>query len=211
MNLRGGGNGARVADHRSKKETDMLDHTLIFPAHDSQGRTVSSVEEEKLLNPRLGGAKTEDEFVSIMGQLDLAYPKQIDVALPRNSQCGAAVSAEPSPQRDWAPIEISAAKIPEVAVEWVAGNLERVRIIDVREPSELTANGRIEGAASVPLRQVPGPLADSPRDLPIVVVCRSGGRSAQATLALLGLGFQSVASMRGGMLAWIDRRYPVSR
>src|SRR5262249_39274414 len=56
-------------------------HTLIYPAHDYKGRTVSSVGEERRWNPRLGGGKTESEFASIMSQLALAYPKYMDVAL----------------------------------------------------------------------------------------------------------------------------------
>uniref|UniRef100_A0A183CD17 Lactamase_B domain-containing protein n=1 Tax=Globodera pallida TaxID=36090 RepID=A0A183CD17_GLOPA len=59
---------------------------LIYPAHDYDGRTVSSVEEEKKYNPRL--AKSEDEFVAIMKGLRLPYPKQIDKAVPANLLCG---------------------------------------------------------------------------------------------------------------------------
>lgn len=67
--------------------------TLIYPGHDYKGRTVSSVDEEKRLNPRLGGGRTEEEFVEIMRRLELAYPKKIDVALPANLKCGVAASA----------------------------------------------------------------------------------------------------------------------
>lgn len=62
--------------------------TLLYPGHDYKGRTVTSVDEERRLNPRLGGGKTEDDFVEIMGKLQLAYPKKIDVALPANLECG---------------------------------------------------------------------------------------------------------------------------
>jgi glyoxylase-like metal-dependent hydrolase (beta-lactamase superfamily II)/rhodanese-related sulfurtransferase len=193
------------------KVFSLPDHTLIFPAHDYKGRTVTTVEEEKRLNPRLGGRKTEEEFVAIMGQLQLPYPKKIDVALPRNFQCGATtVSADVPVQRDWAPVELSAAKIPEIAVDWLAAHLGEVRIVDVREPHELAADGRIEGAESIPLGQLPGPLADARRDQPLILVCRSGGRSAKAALTLLGMGFRSIASMRGGMLAWREHHYRVS-
>jgi len=58
----------------------------IFPAHDYKGQTSSSVAEEKHLNPRL--TKTKEEFVKIMENLNLAYPKQIDIALPANKVCG---------------------------------------------------------------------------------------------------------------------------
>jgi len=66
----------------------LPDDTLVYPAHDYKGRTVSTIGEEKALNPRLGSGKTQDEFVDIMSKLDLAYPKRIDEALPLNLKCG---------------------------------------------------------------------------------------------------------------------------
>lgn len=63
-------------------------HTLVYPGHDYKGLTVSTVGEELALNPRLGGGKTEDEFVAIMKGLVLPMPKKIDVAVPANLNCG---------------------------------------------------------------------------------------------------------------------------
>jgi len=187
--------------------------TLIYPGHDYKGRTASSVDEERRFNPRLGGGKTSGEFTAIMHQLSLAYPKYMNVALPRNLHCGiAAVTGEPPPAPRWAPVEVSAGGIPEVAPEWVAGYGAEVRLLDVREPDELTGElGHIAGIEAVPLGQLPGPLEAAPRDRPIVFVCRSGGRSGKAALLAADLGFERVASMRGGMTAWNQRRYPVDR
>ena len=191
----------------------LPDTTLIFPAHDYKGRTVTSVEEEKRLNPRLGAGKDEAAFVEIMANLQLAYPKKIDIALPRNSQCGKeTASVEPVPESTWAPVETNREGIPEIAPEWLVAHRDVVRVVDVREPVEFSDElGHIEGAESIPLAQVPGPLADATRDRPLVVVCRSGGRSAKATATLVGLGFSRVASLRGGMLGWSERHYPISR
>lgn len=58
----------------------------LYPAHDYNGRTVTTVAEEKLLNPRL--SKSLKEFVNIMNNLNLAYPKMIDKAVPANRVCG---------------------------------------------------------------------------------------------------------------------------
>ena len=63
------------------------DH-LIYPAHDYQGRRVSSVAQELRRNPRLGGSRSLEEFVALMGALKLAYPKFIDYAVAGNQQCG---------------------------------------------------------------------------------------------------------------------------
>ncbi|XP_060530560.1 persulfide dioxygenase ETHE1, mitochondrial [Cylas formicarius] len=61
-------------------------NTILYPAHDYHGMMCTSVDEEKRLNPRL--TKSEDEFVEIMNNLNLGYPKQIDKALPANKVCG---------------------------------------------------------------------------------------------------------------------------
>lgn len=58
----------------------------VYPAHDYNGRTASSIGEEIKFNPRL--SKSQEEFVDIMASLNLAYPKLLDVAVPRNLNCG---------------------------------------------------------------------------------------------------------------------------
>lgn len=64
----------------------LPDDTIVYPAHDYKGRTASSIGEEKAHNPRL--TKSKEEFVQIMANLGLPYPKQIDRALPANLKCG---------------------------------------------------------------------------------------------------------------------------
>lgn len=66
----------------------LPEDTLVYPAHDYQGRRVSSIGQEKTRNPRLGGDKPLAEFVKIMQDLKLAYPKFIDYAVPGNRECG---------------------------------------------------------------------------------------------------------------------------
>jgi sulfur dioxygenase len=62
--------------------------TLVFPAHDYQGRRVSTIEQERTRNPYIGGQKSMQEFVRIMHKEKLAYPKFIDYAVPGNKTCG---------------------------------------------------------------------------------------------------------------------------
>lgn len=73
----------------------LPDDTLVYPAHDYQGRHVSSIAQEKTRNPRLGGGKPLEEFVEIMANLKLAYPKFIDYAVPGNRACGECPSGVP--------------------------------------------------------------------------------------------------------------------
>ncbi|WP_441005077.1 MBL fold metallo-hydrolase [Novilysobacter viscosus] len=61
---------------------------LVYPAHDYQGRRVSSIAQEKQRNPRLGADRTLEDFVELMANLDLPYPKFIDHAVPGNRACG---------------------------------------------------------------------------------------------------------------------------
>lgn len=77
----------------------LPDETLVYPGHDYNGRQVSSIGQEKERNPRLGGGKTEAEFVAIMDALDLAYPKKIDFAVPGNEACGACPPNVPEEMR----------------------------------------------------------------------------------------------------------------
>jgi sulfur dioxygenase len=62
--------------------------TLVYPAHDYNGRQVSSIGQERQRNPRLGGDRTLEEFVQLMQDLRLPYPKFIDYAVPGNRECG---------------------------------------------------------------------------------------------------------------------------
>ena len=59
------------------------DDTLVYPAHDYEQRRISTIGQEKARNPRLGGDRTLDDFVKLMGELKLAYPKFIDHAVAR--------------------------------------------------------------------------------------------------------------------------------
>ncbi len=64
------------------------DDTLVYPAHDYEQRRISTIGQEKARNPRLGGDRTLDDFVRLMGELKLDYPRFIDYAVPGNRECG---------------------------------------------------------------------------------------------------------------------------
>lgn len=82
------GDAGQLYDSIHQKIFSLPDDTLIYPGHDYQGNTVSTVGQEKLENKRLGADRSREAFVEIMANLKLAYPKQIDVALPANQACG---------------------------------------------------------------------------------------------------------------------------
>jgi sulfur dioxygenase len=84
-----GGAAETLYESVHKQILSLPDHTIVYPAHDYMGRTHSTVGEEMEKNPRLGADKTKAEFVEIMHNLNLAYPKHIDQAVPANLRCGA--------------------------------------------------------------------------------------------------------------------------
>lgn len=97
--------------------------------------------------------------------------------------------------------------VPEVSPSWVHSNGCHVRVVDVREPEELVA-GRIPGAEHVPLGDLGRVAAQwDPRE-PVVLVCRSGRRSARGVHLLGSLGFDRAASMTGGMIHWDSANLP---
>jgi sulfur dioxygenase len=83
-------NGDAAALYRSimDKLFALPADTLVYPAHDYQGRCVSTIEQERTRNPRVGGQKSLQEFINLMGGIKLAYPKFIDYAVPGNKACG---------------------------------------------------------------------------------------------------------------------------
>ncbi len=81
-------------------------------------------------------------------------------------------------------------------------------ILDVREPSEWT-QAHIAGATLIPLGDLPNRLSEVPKDREVVVVCRTGHRSAQGRDILLQAGFTQVTSMAGGLTQWQAQGLPV--
>ncbi|XP_017772161.1 PREDICTED: persulfide dioxygenase ETHE1, mitochondrial [Nicrophorus vespilloides] len=80
------GNSTNLYENVHGKIFSLPDETILYPAHDYKGMMSTTVDEEKRLNPRL--TKSLSEFVEIMENLNLAYPKMIDKALPANKACG---------------------------------------------------------------------------------------------------------------------------
>ena len=187
----------------------LPDECLIFPAHDYRGLTASSVGEERRHNPRIGGMRDEHDFVGYMRNLHLPHPKQMDAAVPANLKCGDVEALGAPPERAWAPLRYTYAGIDEIDPEWVAEHRDAVQIVDVREPDEFVgALGHIPAATLIPLSELPQRAGELGRERPIVTVCRSGGRSAQGVVLLKKAGFDKVANLAGGMLAWRERGLP---
>lgn len=82
------GDAATLYDSIHQQIFTLPDETVIYPGHDYRGRFSTTVQHERLHNSRLGQGRSKAEFIDIMANLNLPYPKKIDVALPANQACG---------------------------------------------------------------------------------------------------------------------------
>ena len=116
----------------------LPDETMVFPAHDYKGDTVSTIGEEKRYNPRLQ-VKSVDEYVDLMSKLNLPNPKMMDVAVPANMRVG--LVQEDIARRGWA-----------FSAQQALTMVERpdVALIDLRERTEREKHGTIPGSLHVP-------------------------------------------------------------
>ena len=197
------GDAGALYDSITTRLFTLPDDTLVYPGHDYQGRTVTTIGEEKRWNPRLAG-KDKAAFVAIMGQLDLPPPRKLAIAVPANRACGGVVTAftggtPRAGYRDVTPASTLAAR-------------GTTRIVDVREPDEFGGElGHIDGAELVPLATVMTAAEDWDRSAEVILVCRSGNRSGRAAAALAAAGFERVMNMAGGMIAYGAAGLPIAR
>ncbi len=187
----------------------LPDATLLYPAHDYRGRTVTTVGEEKRLNPRVGVSHGADEFVALMQALRLEHPKRIDEAVPANLASGITepepAAASTDPADGWAPLLRTQSGIPVLEPAWVDSHRRRLHVIDVRDPVEFCGRlGHLPGAELAPLPTLAERAADWDPERPLLLVCTHGTRSAKAALLLAEKGFTRVASLQGGLRRWSD-------
>jgi sulfur dioxygenase len=135
----------------------------------------------------------------------------MDVAVPANMKCGQPSGGSALPDEpEWAPLTYTFGGIWEIEPLGLAEQLPKIQIIDVREENEFTdALGHIPGARLVPLSTLPAHIGELDRGRPVVTVCRSGARSAQASVILHKSGLVQVANLAGGMLRWRAEGLPV--
>ncbi|HEY9100579.1 MBL fold metallo-hydrolase [Chitinimonas sp.] len=185
---------------------------LLYPAHDYRGITVTSVAEERRYNPRLGGDVDVGDFTGHMNNLNLPHPKQMAVAVPANLRCGQPEGDAVLPETpDWAPLTLRFSGVWEIEPMALLEHMAGLQILDVREaPEFIDRLGHLPGARLVPLSQLTGSLDQLDRERPVVAVCRSGVRSAQACVLLSKAGFGKVANLAGGMLRWKIEGLPVA-
>ena len=181
---------------------------VVYPGHDYDGRTSSTIGEERLYNPRIGGGAHEEDFVGYMTNLGLPHPKQIAIAVPANLGAGRP-PPDQIPPADWGPVVKTYAGLKEIDPEWVASHRDVVHVLDVRSPAEFDGElGHLEGAQLIPLDELRARVAEVHGDKPVVVVCQTGRRSGMGTVILAKAGLTRTANLAGGMVRWRDLGLP---
>jgi glyoxylase-like metal-dependent hydrolase (beta-lactamase superfamily II)/rhodanese-related sulfurtransferase len=199
-----GGSAEKLYESVTGKLFKLPPNTIVYPAHDYQGFTSSTIESEMAHNPRLGKNKSKEQFVEIMANLNLAYPKMIDIALPANQTCGLMDKSETAKHNS----------IPSITVEELASRKNpNALLIDVRRADEYQGElGHIAGSHLITLGDRFKTFLESyDRSEEIIFICRSGQRSAEATKLGIQMGFKNVANLVGGMKRWNECAYPVQR
>jgi sulfur dioxygenase len=188
----------------------LPDDCAVYPAHDYRGGTSSTIGEERVFNPRIGGEAREEDFVGYMQNLALPHPKQLALALPANMRSGQPEGGQASRMPNWGPVVTTYAGLREIAPEWVARHRKDVHVLDVRSAAEFDGDlGHLEGAQLIPLEELRVRLSEVPSDKPVVVVCQTGKRSGLGALILEQAGLTRVANLLGGMVNWRELGLPI--
>ena len=185
----------------------LPDETLVYPAHDYKGETVSTIGEEKSFNPRLK-VKSIDEYVDLMNNLNLPNPKMMDVAVPANIHVG--LRQEEIARKGWA---LSATEAMALR------GAKEVAIVDLREKGEREKHGVIPGSLHAPYPDLVenigagGMLHElaAATGRRIVFYCAYGERSAMAVQAAQDAGLKTACHIEGGIDAWKKVNGPLAR
>jgi len=185
----------------------LPDETLVYPAHDYKGDTVSTIGEERAFNPRLQ-VKSMDDYVVLMNSLHLPNPKMMDVAIPANMRTGLAQKIVAD--RGWA---VTAEDAKSML------NQSDIALVDLREAQERKRDGVIPGSLHVSYPnvreslQVDGLLNQLARSSGkrLIFYCSFGWRSAMAVQAAQAAGLGNSRHIDGGMQAWKDAEGPLLR
>jgi rhodanese-related sulfurtransferase len=185
----------------------LPEETLVYPAHDYKGETVSTIGEEKLFNPRLR-VKSMDEYAELMNNLKLPNPKMMDVAVPANMRVG--LHQEDVARQGWALAATDAIAL--------CGRAD-IAIVDLREQSEREKHGVIPNSLHAPYPNLQREIGAGGmlRELAktsgkrIVFYCAFGERSAMAVRAAQDAGLKTACHIAGGIDAWKKASGPLAR
>ena len=170
----------------------LPDDTLVYPAHDYKGETVSTIIEEKKFNPRLQ-VSSIDEYVEIMNNLNLPDPKMMDIAVPSNLNLGIDFNRQ-KVNNGIEPKEFNMIKKDINAV-----------LIDLREQVEIEKEGMLNNSLVVPFPTMHEYLdknKEQLKDKKILFYCAHGHRSTLAVQISKSYNFTNCCHLIGGLNNW---------
>lgn len=188
-----GGNPRAQFEVFRDKILPMSDETIIYPGHDYAGNINSTLGYERV-NDEFLRKTTFEEFEAFIKDFFPPVAEKIDGEV--TLQCGVArVPQRPDEVRNITPSEFSAALKQD----------PNIFLLDVREPFELIAFGKIPGVHNIPRGQLTQRLAELPQDknTPVVCICQSGHRSYEAAFILQREGYTNVSNLKGGTSAYL--------
>lgn len=216
-----GGDGSVLFDSIFDRIMSLDRNTLVCPGHDYKGNVSTTIGYESVNNPFLQ-YKTREEFV--------AYTKKVFTGVSSGGKLQCSITPpqdSPAPPADKSPspmanqmcsaIEYYIRNVPthwnlieaRELMEYI-GEKRDMFLLDVRTPQEF-ASGSIRGSVNIPVSDLPNRIKELPSDLerPVVVICRSGARSAYALMFLRGYGYSHVKSLDLGIHHWTQLGYPL--
>ena len=177
----------------TQKLYTLPDETLVYPGHDYNGKSVSTIIEEKQHNPRIPDTQTEADFAKLMNSLNLPKPKRIDEAVPANMGCGFSADQGHLTEEVFGVDDLQ--KILNSLTD------DEV-VVDCRTRAEYEA-GHIPGAINIPMGKELDHLGELGDYRKIYLYCQSGRRSQSVYTSLLSKGLDSMVCLRSsGLDEW---------
>ena len=176
----------------------LPENTLLYPAHDYNGNTVSTIGEEKKFNPRLQ-VNSAEEYVKIMNNLNLSNPKMMDVAVPANQQLG--INLKRQKKINGLDVDAFNKKIKS----------EEYQLIDLRENNEIKKIGTIKNSLNIPFQDFLGSIKNnaSKFNKNLLLFCAIGERSTLANQVIRSYDIFNSYHLIGGIKEWIKKEMPV--
>lgn len=176
----------------------LPENTLLYPAHDYNGNTVSTIGEEKKFNPRLQ-VNSAEEYVKIMNNLNLSNPKMMDIAVPANQQLG--INLERQKKINGLDVDAFNHKIKSAEYQ----------LIDLRENNEIKKIGTIKNSLNIPFQDFLDSIKNnsSKFNKNLLLFCAIGERSTLATQVIRSYDIFNSYHLIGGIKEWIKKEMPV--
>ncbi|MBI3773169.1 MAG: MBL fold metallo-hydrolase [Gammaproteobacteria bacterium] len=196
------GNPSSLYTSITSKLFSLPEDTIVYPAHDYNGRMSSTIGEEKKWNPRIGQGKSHEAFVALMNNLNLELPKRINEAVPAN--LGVGIHFDP---RRYVHEEFSMADLHKV---WQARPANTL-IVDSRTPEEYEI-GHVPGSRNIPFGTEVQHIDELRKFEKVYLYCRSGRRAQTAFTNLTIVGLNNLVCVgHSGMPHWVLAGYPVEQ